>query len=391
MGSWGVEKEGSESTVSKTEPPQIEPSEESLQKDTESYRLFMHHIKGFIGFWLDENFVPIFIDGAVKEVTGYDKEDFHSMNLKWTELIIPEDLLLFLEHINWIKSNPIVYAEIEYRLQRKDGEIRWIRQTTHTLPENYKYRGAIQGFVRDINELKMAEENRMKLEEAHKKEIHHRVKNNLQVISSILDLEAEMLAGNNVCSTSKVLEAFKESRNRIAAMAIIHEELYKSTDTNYLDFSAYLKKLTAYIIDSYNMETGNISLKLNLEQIYLGMDTAIPLGNIVTELISNALKHAFPKGSDGEISIFFCKKENYTQYLKRSGDSKTDSECQNIEDLQIVLVIKDNGIGFPNDIDFQNTDTLGLQIVNILVEQIDGCIELERNNGTKFSIWFRND
>jgi two-component sensor histidine kinase len=139
------------------------------------------------------------------------------------------------------------------------------------------------------------------------------------------------------------------------------------------------------------METGNISLKLNLEQIYLGMDTAIPLGNIVTELISNALKHAFPKGSDGEISIFFCKKENYTQYLKRSGDSKTDSECQNIEDLQIVLVIKDNGIGFPNDIDFQNTDTLGLQIVNILVEQIDGCIELERNNGTKFSIWFRND
>lgn len=169
----------------------------------------------------------------------------------------------------------------------------------------------------------------MKLEEAHKKEIHHRVKNNLQIISSLLDLEAEMLAGNNVCNTSKVLEAFKESKNRIAAMDIIHEEFHKSTDTNYLDFSAYLKNLTAYIIDLYKMKTVNISLKFNLEQIFLGMDTAIPLGNIVTELISNALKHAFPKGSDGEISIIFLqKRELHTvsrkvrRYQKRLGMSK---------------------------------------------------------------------
>ena len=120
------------------------------------------------------------------------------------------------------------------------------------------------------------------------------------------------------------------------------------------------------------------------------MDTAIPLGNIVTELISNALKHAFPDGSEGEISIFLCKKENYKQYLEKSGDIKTDSECKNIEDLQFVLVIKDNGTGFPKEIDFKNTDSLGLQIVTILVEQIEGCIELERNEGTKFSIWFKD-
>jgi PAS domain-containing protein len=90
-GKLGVEKDVSESKLSKNEPPRSELSKEDLQKDTESYRMFMQHIKGFIGFWLDENFVPIFIDGTVKEVTGYDKEDFHSMNLKWTELIIPED------------------------------------------------------------------------------------------------------------------------------------------------------------------------------------------------------------------------------------------------------------------------------------------------------------
>jgi PAS domain S-box-containing protein len=134
-GKLGVEKGGYESK-SNNEPLLSEPSEDNLQKDTENYRMFMQHIKGFIGFWLDENFVPIFIDGAVKEVTGYDKEDFHSMNLKWTELIIPEDLSLFLEHIEWIKSNPIIYAEIEYRIKRKDGEIVWIRETTRILPEN---------------------------------------------------------------------------------------------------------------------------------------------------------------------------------------------------------------------------------------------------------------
>ena len=387
-GKLAVEKDGSENKLSKNEPFISESSEEDLQKDTENYRMFLQHIKGFIGFWLDENFVPIFIDGAVKEVTGYDKEDFHSMNLKWTELIITEDLQLFLEHIEWVKSNPNIYAEIEYRIQRKDGEIRWIRETTHILPENYKYEGAFQGFVRDINELKMAEESRMKLEEAHKREIHHRVKNNLQVISSLLDLQAEMLAGTNVCRTSKVLEAFKESKDRVATLALIHEELYRSKDTNFLDFSAYLKKLIPYLFDSY--KRNNISLKLNLEQVSLGMDTAIPLGNSVTELISNALKHAFPDGNEGEISIFLCKKENYKQYIEKSEDIKTDSECKNIEDLQFVLVIKDNGTGFPKEINFKNTDSLGLQIVTILVEQIEGCIELERNEGTKFSIWFKD-
>ena len=278
--------------------------------------------------------------------------------------------------------------KLNIEFKGKDGEIRWIRETTHVLPENYKHRGAFQGFVRDINELKMAEENRMRFEEAHKKEIHHRVKNNLQVISSLLDLQAEMLAGKNVCSTSKVLEAFKESKDRIATMALIHEELYRSTDTTSLEFSAYLKKLITYLFDSYEIKNDSISLKLDLEQVYLGMDTAIPLGNIVTELISNALKHAFPDRREGKISIFLRKKEKYIQYLEKSEDVKIDSECQNKEDLPFVLIIQDNGTGFPKEIDFKNTDTLGLQIITILVEQIEGCIELERNNGTKFSIWF---
>jgi len=389
-GKVGVKKDLSENELSKNEPTKSELSEEELQKNKESYNLFMQNVKGFIGFWLDENLVPTFIDGAVKEITGYSKEDFQLMKLKWTELVIPEDQPLVLKHIEKVKSNPNTYAEIEYRMRRKDGEIIWIEEIMYNLPEDFKVRGAFQGFIHDINERKKAEESRMKIENAHKREINHRVKNNLQVISSLLDLQAENLAGSNVYNTSKIIEAFKESKDRIASMALIHEELYRSTDmtTSAFDFSVYLKNLIAYLFDSYKRD--NISSKLNLEHVSLGMDTAIPLGNIATELISNALKHAFPDGNKGEISIFLCKKENYKQYFENSGDIKTDSECQNIEDLQFVLVIKDNGTGFPKEIDFKNTDSLGLQIVTILVEQIDGCIELERNKGTKLSIWFKD-
>jgi two-component system, sensor histidine kinase PdtaS len=212
----------------------------------------------------------------------------------------------------------------------------------------------------------------------------------LQVISSILDLQAESMIVNNVFDTSQVSEAFKESRDRVVSMALIHEELYRSTDATFINFSDFLKKLIPYLFDSYKNINDNISLKMNIEEVLLEMDTAVPLGNIVTELISNALKHAFPDGNKGEIRIFLCKKENYKQYFVKSGDIKTDSECQNIEDLQFVLVIKDNGMGFPKEIDFKNTDSLGLQIVTILVEQIDGCIELKSNEGTEITIWFSN-
>jgi two-component sensor histidine kinase len=112
------------------------------------------------------------------------------------------------------------------------------------------------------------------------------------------------MAGSNVCDTSKVIEAFKESRDHVVSMALIHEELYKSTDTSVIDFSDYIKKLVSYLLNSYQSKTDNISLKLNIEEVHLEMDIAVPLGSIATELISNAMKHAFPDGRKGEISIF---------------------------------------------------------------------------------------
>jgi PAS domain S-box len=387
-GKVGVNRDSSESKQSKNEPSWDIRSKENVQKDIENYRLFLQNIRGSLGLWLDENLAPTFIDGAVEEITGYNKEDFQSKELKWIELVIPEDRSSVLEHIQWVKSNPNTYAETEYRIRRKDGKVRWLKEIIHVLPENHKSLGVFQSFVRDINEQKQAEEDRMRLEETHIREIHHRIKNNLQVILSLLDLKAESMAGENGYNTLQVIEAFKESRDRIASMALIYEELYKSNDTTSIDFSGYIRELISYLYNSYEGIKDNISLKLSLEQIRVGMDTAVSLGNITTELLSNALKHAFPDGLEGEISVFLGKRENYEKYFEKSKGIRTDSECQKMENLQFVLAIKDNGKGIPEAIDFENAESLGLQLVNLLVEQIDGCVELKRGNGTEFTIWF---
>ena len=230
------------------------------------------------------------------------------------------------------------------------------------------------------------------MEKIRIKEIHHRIKNNLQVISSLLDLQAETFSHLEVCKTPEVVEAFTESQSRVISMALIHEELYTGNKIDSLDFSAYLRKLTAELFISYNPGKKNISFKLNLEQVYLGMDTAIPLGIIVNELVSNSFKHAFSSERGGEICINLHKTEtpaskNNTSAFKNdiSGQGK---ECTETNDFRYILEVSDNGKGIPEEIDFENSDSLGLQLVNILVEQIEGCTELERGQGTKFTIWF---
>jgi len=225
----------------------------------------------------------------------------------------------------------------------------------------------IVGVLLDITERKKAEEALLKTEKIRKKEIHHRIKNNLQVISSLLSLQAEQF------SDEKVMEAFRDSQNRVVSMSLIHEELYKTRENGEvetLDFTAYLRKLATDLLRSYKVGNKDIHLKLDLENVSLGMDTAIPLGIIVNELVSNSLKHAFPGGRDGEIDVKLQRAEND-------------------HDHQFTLIVSDDGVGLPEDFDYRDATSLGLQLVNTLVEQIDGCIELERDAGTKFKIGFR--
>ncbi|MDZ8136902.1 MAG: histidine kinase dimerization/phosphoacceptor domain -containing protein [Nostoc sp. DedQUE04] len=192
------------------------------------------------------------------------------------------------------------------------------------------------------------------------KEIHHRVKNNLQIISSLLNLQAEYLKDN------QALEVFKDSQNRIESMALIHEKLYQSQDLARINFADYIQDLVTNLFYSYNVNSSDITLKMNVEEVFLAIDAAIPCGLIINELISNSLKYAFPQTEGGEISIDFCfdKVNLYT------------------------LGISDNGVGFAQDFDFDNTESLGLRLVKGLTHQLKGNIHFSSNNGVKYKIIF---
>jgi PAS domain S-box-containing protein len=194
------------------------------------------------------------------------------------------------------------------------------------------------------------------------REIHHRVKNNLQVISSLLNLQSGYI------EDKKSLEIFRESQNRVRSMALIHEKLYQSKELNKIEFSEYINSLIKDLFNSYKVN-GRITLESSVEGIYFEIDTAILCGLIINELVSNSLKHAFPDGKKGKVFIMINK-------VEENGNCKYS------------LIIKDDGIGFPPNLDFRKTESLGLQLVTTLTEQLGGVIQLNRNDYTEFKIDF---
>lgn len=227
---------------------------------------------------------------------------------------------------------------------------------------NPKY---LLGISEDITEMKEAGEliiRSLQEKEILLKEIHHRVKNNLQVISSILNLQSAYTKDKNA------LAILKESQNRIKTMALIHESLYQANDFSKIDFSEYILNLSDNLAYSYKTTDVPVAMETEIEKgIILNIDKAIPSGLIINELISNAYKHAFKKPGT---------KNNLVQ-LKLNRNKK------------IIIEISDNGVGMSDNIDYRNTESLGLQLVSTLVEQLNGEIIVERNNGTKFLVSFK--
>jgi PAS domain S-box-containing protein len=360
---------------------QLKHSLEKVRESEEKYRSFIQNFKG-IAFQGNVDFDPVFAEGLMEEITGYSEEEFLSGKVRWDMIVKEEDRLRIFEDAEKLKNIPGTIIKREYRIRHKDGEVRWVNEIIQNISDSSGKPVLVQGSVYDITERKKAEEALTRTEEIRKKEIHHRIKNNLQVISSLLELQADKFKDR------EVIEAFRESQNRVASMAIIHEELYRTGDAETLDFSAYLRKLTSDLLSSYTVRKEDVKLKLETEDIFLGMDTAIPLGIIINELVSNALKHAFPAGRRGEIRIKLCRKEisENNNIGKIRGNNDRGSQIKN--SYLYSLVVSDDGLGFPESIDFKNTDSLGLQLVNILVEQLEGTIEMEKHGGTTFKIGF---
>ena len=220
----------------------------------------------------------------------------------------------------------------------------------------------VSAAIRDISERKLVEDklrSSLRDKEVLLKEIHHRVKNNLQIVSSMLNLQMGQI------KDPEARDLFQESQSRVRSIALFHEKLYQSKDLARVDIAEYLKGLSTGLFATYGIHPDQVVLSARIDDIPMGVDAAISCGLIVNELLSNALKHAFPEGRRGEVRI----------------------ELHD-EGPQVMLEVTDNGIGFPRALDFQSQNTLGLRLVRILAEQLRGTIELDRREGTRFVVRF---
>ncbi len=301
----------------------------------------------------------IYANEAVVQFTGYTREELSEM--KFWEFVHDDFRDLVRERGIARERGEPVPRRYDHKIVTKGGEERWAVVSGSAM----KYQGKPARIITllDFTEAKQSQE-RMKSALAEKeallKEVHHRVKNNLQIISSLLDFQSESIKDEGS------LKAFRESQDRITAMALIHEKLYGSRDFSSIDFGRYIEDISRHLFNSYIIDTDRISLGIDAGDVFLEIDKAIPCGLIMNELISNALKHAFPEDRKGEITV----------RLRRQDDGL------------VWITVADNGKGFPPGMDFRHTQTLGLQLVNMLVRQLRGTIEFQVDNGLEVRVCF---
>lgn len=334
-------------------------AEEELQKSEARYRELFENMSSGVAVYEAVNngtdFVFKDFNKAGERIDNIKREDL--MGRKVTEVFpgIKELGLLEVFQQVWRSGKPQHHPISLYRDRRILG---WRENYVYKLPT-----GEIVAVYDDVTEQKKAEnglKNSLKEKELLVKEIHHRVKNNMAVISSLLNLQAEKF------EDLSVLNAFRDSRHRIRSMALVHEKLYQAKDLSKIEFSQYIKELSQQVSRSNEFQGVRISVKVRAHNIKLGIDTAIPCGLIINELLTNAFKYAFPINRTGRIHIQMKLMEN--KYYK--------------------LIISDNGVGLPGHIDVQNPSSFGLNLVYLLTQQLEGQVEAQREKGTRFIITF---
>ena len=301
----------------------------------------------------------LFFDNKVLQIFGYSQQEMKTKSIQ--VLLHPDDLIKFNKSRNDILNKKKGQLTNEFRAIRKDGTIIFVKIVMEPIVENEEIIGT-HSFFWDISDRKSKGRlitSELLAKDLIIKEINHRVKNNMAVISSLLNLQSKTV------TDEKVLAVLKESQNRIRSMSLIHEKLYHSQEISKVNFAEYIKQLSVELFNLYNIKTDLIKLTIDIESTLIELDYAIPCGLIINELISNSLKYAFVEGKPGEINIKF----------KLTGN-------------EFVLTFSDNGIGFSQKIDFRKTETMGMQLICTLVEQLEGDIQLLKEKGTVFQITF---
>ena len=306
--------------------------------------------------------IVLFNQGA-ERIFGYSSKDVRGRPL---DILLPARLSeLHRQHIRDFHG-----ADTTARRMGERGEILGRRNDGTEFPaEATISKVEVDGqmmftvILRDVTERALAEERiktSLREKEALLKEIHHRVKNNLQVVSSLLGLQSRSVAD------PEMRKMFRESQNRIHSMALLHECLYQSENLSQVSLPDYIRELAAHLFHSYGVAPERIHLRTNLDRLALNLDAAVPCGLIVNELVSNSLKYAFPDGREGEIRI----------ELRETRHGVTQ------------LVVADNGVGLRSDLDWTTTKSLGLRLVRTLAQQLGAKIEVISQQGTEVQVTF---
>ncbi|MDZ8241369.1 MAG: PAS domain S-box protein [Nostoc sp. ChiQUE01a] len=304
----------------------------------------------------------LLVNQRLCDIVGYTLEELQLLTFQ--DITHPDDLEADLKYVEEILANRIQTYSMEKRFFRKDNSIVWVNLTVALMRESSTEPKYFISVIEDISDRKHSQEQikaSLLEKEVLLKEIYHRVKNNLQVISSLLNLQSAYIQDKHD------LAIFQQSQQRIASIALIHEKLYQSQDLARINFREYTLDLVASLFTAYEVNEDAIAVNIDIdEDVLLGLDTAIPCSLIIHELISNSLKYAFPAGINGSICI----------ELNRSHDNN------------FILIVSDDGIGLPSDFDFKNIASLGLQLVDALTYQLAGAIKITGENGVECQLTF---
>lgn len=333
---------------------QLNDSEDSLNAAQEIANMgsWQYDLKKEYPVW-SANMPAVFGINPLKEKIVY--KDF-------SDRVYKDDRHLIMETVNKIireKSS----MDVECRILTMSNEIRYIHNRVVPVIKNDKV-VMIEGVSMDITRARLSEielKKNLTEKEILLKEIHHRVKNNLNIINSLLNLQSRLIQNRD-----QAVDAFNETRNRIYSMSMVHEKLYKSEDFSQIDMKDYIMTITLHYLQAADIGQ-RVDISFDLDQIFMEISDAIPCGLIINELITNAFKHAFPEGKKGQITISF----------KESTDKRDYS-----------IIISDNGVGIDPDIDLNNPQSLGLKIIKLLTDQLDGTLNFHHNNGTVVTIQF---
>lgn len=312
------------------------------------------------GIWvIDAESNTTLVNPSMARLMGYTAEEMIGKHLYF---FMDEQAKAIAEE-NIQRRKEGIKEQHDFEFIHKNGSRIYVTlETSPILDSNNQYMGAIAGMI-DITDRKEAEDiikASLKEKETLLHEIHHRVKNNMQVISSLLDLQSKTV------KNKEAKAVLLESQSRIYMMAAVHETLHDSDSLSKMDLQNYLSKVTPAVFQTYSVEPGKVSLINEIESLPISINQASPLGLITNELISNSLKYAFPDDRKGEITV----------KMKKSNG-------------KLELTVMDDGVGFPKDMDWRNTNSLGLKLVRSLAEdQLGGSIEMESKNGIKFTIKF---